>query len=318
MTSNNLDKASRVVVYIGENTQNIEVLAGRIVDKESINRGSVVNLAHDVLSDPSSEYAQISEVKRGLSKLDPKDMSKTGLVIASPSQLIWWRRGKKAMSYSSWGAIPRKYGCGDGPLLTAKNRIPRNHDPVQHVQCLFDDCLYPLMKTGLKIDIIAVGDAMDSLVQTLDRDWSKWSEAVQAIVICANGIYDPEIENEEFAKFWGKRARAYVVDRSPLGTPMTGRHILGCNVYSSGVHDFVECIMPRSYKEFLDYFKLVEANPSYEATPQNSEAPEEEQQIQWGVQDAGDVDIDVHIDSDGEVENVEMGGAEHGKIAESA
>ena len=81
-------------------------------------------------------------------------------------------------------------------------------------------------------------------------------------------------------------------------TPMTGRQIVGCNVYSSGEENFLECIVPRAYKVFLDYFKLVHQIPDYEATPQDiPDANEQEEESAWGVPAKDDESREVKFDA---------------------
>ena len=61
-----------------------------------------------------------------------------------------------------------------------------------------------------------------------------------------------------------QRGRAYRLSDEPLNTPVTGREEFGCNCYSSGEPVYIESVMSRAYKSFLDYFKLVTAVPGYE------------------------------------------------------
>lgn len=66
-----------------------------------------------------------------------------------------------------------------------------------------------------------------------------------------------------------QRARAFMISSEPLDTPLTGRDDFGCNCYSSGEPNHVECIMPRAHTSMVRYFKVVHENPNYEVDPQN-------------------------------------------------
>ena len=57
-----------------------------------------------------------------------------------------------------------------------------------------------------------------------------------------------------FAYFISTRCRGYVVDKAPIGTLVEGRAEFGCNVYTSGEHHYVECIMIRAWRDMLDWF----------------------------------------------------------------
>ncbi len=58
-----------------------------------------------------------------------------------------------------------------------------------------------------------------------------------------------------FAHFISTRCRGYVVhEAAALGTLVVGRAEYGCNVYASGEHWYVECIMVRAWRHMLDWF----------------------------------------------------------------
>ncbi len=50
------------------------------------------------------------------------------------------------------------------------------------------------------------------------------------------------------------RCRGYAVSEAPLGTLVEGRAEYGCNIYASGEHHYVECIMIKAWKDMLDWF----------------------------------------------------------------
>lgn len=49
----------------------------------------------------------------------------------------------------------------------------------------------------------------------------------------------------------------------PLETPLIGRKDCGCNCYSAGEDQVLECIMPNAYKSMLEFFQLVNEVPGY-------------------------------------------------------
>lgn len=45
--------------------------------------------------------------------------------------------------------------------------------------------------------------------------------------------------------------------------PLVGRNDFGCNCYSAGEGEILECIMPKAYKSILKFFRLVNDVPGY-------------------------------------------------------
>lgn len=64
-----------------------------------------------------------------------------------------------------------------------------------------------------------------------------------------------------------QRARAYIQSAEPLDTPMIGRKDCGCNCYSAGENEVLECIMPKAYGSMLRFFQLVNDVPGYRELP---------------------------------------------------
>lgn len=60
--------------------------------------------------------------------------------------------------------------------------------------------------------------------------------------------------SSSFANFISTRCRGYVVHEAELGTLVEGRAEYGCNVYASGEHLYVECVMIRAWRDMLAWF----------------------------------------------------------------
>ena len=268
LTSQNLEKCKRAIVYVGESNQELGILAGRLIDHKNIGTGSIINFVKGIrASDPNNE---------------------TGIVVANPGQLLWYRRGRKALSFESWHTIPRPSAVSPGLFITAKNHIPRNYNPQEHVACVFEDALAPLIERGCKIAVIAAGNSGIDVVDFVQKDWAKWKKGVEAVVVTSGHVWQTEFRDEEFKDFWGKRGRAYMLSHEPMETPLTGRPHFGCNLYSSGEGTYIESIMPRAHAAIVDYFKLVFRHPDFENVPPDldesvKEKPTEESE--WGDDD---------------------------------
>ena len=184
LTSSNIDTCKRCIGFVGEPSHDLGILAGRMIDSHSIGYGSIINLV---------EYMQ--------AKSPEKDV---GIVIANPGQPLWYRRGEKALSYTSWDAIPRATAV-DSPLkITSKNKVPKNDDAAEHVVCVFDEIIAPLVARGCKIDVVAVGMSAIDLVEFLQLDWGRWESGLEACVVTSGHVWRTEFTDPNFKGFWEK------------------------------------------------------------------------------------------------------------------
>ncbi|MCJ1383649.1 hypothetical protein MMC17_006763 [Xylographa soralifera] len=249
LASSHLPTAKRVIVYVGESCQDLGIFAYRLIGANNLASGSAVEFVNHLKT----------------ASRDPP-----AIIMANPGQLIWYRRGQRAMTQQTWHAIPRDAAVSESMMIdSVRNIVPQNENIQKHVACLFEQVVEKLPSQNAKIDIIGIGDGALEVVEFLQQDWKKWEGRVDAIVVGASHIWKTDIKDEGFGKFWGRRGRAYLISPENLDAPLTGRDEFGCNCFSSGEPSYVELIMPRAYKSMLDYFKVVADNPGYEAEPQN-------------------------------------------------
>ena len=184
LVSKNSATCQRCVVYIGESIQDLGIFAGRLIDKESISYGSAINFVDSV-----NESSANNDV---------------GVVIANLGQLLWYRRGRKALSFTSWHAIPRPTAVTPALSVTDKNLIPKNNDPREHIACIFEEVLAPLVDKGCKLDFIAVGNGALDLVEFLQQDWGRWEKGMEAMAVLSGYVWTTEFFNPGFMDFWRK------------------------------------------------------------------------------------------------------------------
>ena len=251
--------------------QDLGIFAHRIIGQESIDSGSALDFVHAVQS--------------------RRNGADTAVVIANLGQLVWYRRGQRAMTIASWNALPRKTGVSNPMRIDpVKNHIPGNKNTKEHVKSVFEEVLGKLARQDVVIDLIGLGEGAEEAVGYLDSNWKDWQDKVRAICVGVGYVWrvGDAIQNERFMAFWEKvqlpicfdfikipspreillilflkRARAYLIHESLVETPLAGRQELGCNCFSSGESTFTECIMPRSYQSMLSFFQLVNDIPSY-------------------------------------------------------
>ena len=200
-------------------------------------------------------------------------------------QLLWYRRGQRALTVASWNGLPRKTGVSSAMKIDPlKNHVRGNKNPEEHVRSVFAEAIWGLGHADAVIDVIGMGDGAEEVVKYLDRNWDRWGGQVRAICVGLGWIWHVanDVQNERFMELWGRvysfpshshthsfanisrqRGRAYLIHNEPVETPLHGRSEVGCNCFSSGEATFTECIMPRAYKSMLAYFKMVNDFPGY-------------------------------------------------------
>lgn len=166
--------------------QDLGIFAYRIIGQESISSGSALDFVHDIQNG--------------------KDGADTAIVIANPGQLLWNRRGQRALTLSSWNGLPRKTGVSNAIRIDpVKNHIPGNYDVKEHVNCVFE-AVGKLAKEDVKIDVIGLGEGAEESVKFLEEHWGLWEKKVEAICVGLGFVWQilDEVQNEKFVEFWGK------------------------------------------------------------------------------------------------------------------
>jgi hypothetical protein len=181
LTSNNVHTASRVILYVGEAVQDLGILAYRIAGKENLASGSVINFIKAVQAEPDHP----------------------GLVIANPGQLIWHRRGGKAMTLQTWHCLPKKTEVSAPLMLSKGNFVEGHRDTEEHIASFFD-AVEKMVKKNAKLDIIGMGHGALEMIAYLQDEYDRWSGRVDAIVVGANNAWNVGFTNEKFKEFWGK------------------------------------------------------------------------------------------------------------------
>lgn len=183
-TSTNVPTCTRLIVYIGESWQDLGVLAYRTIGQESIASGSVVDLVRAIQADADSP----------------------GIIIANTGQLIWYRGGQRAVTQTTWVALPRQTAVSPQMEIDeVKNRVPGNRDAGEHVAYIFDNVIPNMARKDVKVDVIAMGDGAPEAVRYLRETWDKWDKNVQAVTLGTGFLWsEGEVGgSENFREFWG-------------------------------------------------------------------------------------------------------------------
>lgn len=182
LTSTNFPHAKRLILYFGDNVQDLGIFAYRIIGQESISSGSVIDFVTTIRD---SGYGE-----------------DTAILIANVGQLIWYRRGARAVTRATWSALPRKFGI-DGPMKvdSVKNRVPGHETPEDHVRSVFE-MVKQTARADVAIDVIGLCDGAEEAIKYLGENWAHWKENVQAVAVGSGYFF--RVKGEEFGEFWSK------------------------------------------------------------------------------------------------------------------
>ena len=186
LTSPNLGTAKRLIIYFGESMQDLGIFAYRVVGQESISSGSALDFVHAIQTG--------------------KDSEETAIVVANTGQLVWYRRGQRAMTSTSWNGLPRKTGVSEAMRVDPiKNHIPGNKNVKEHVGSVFE-MVGKMAKKDVAINVIGLGEGAEEMVAYLDANWGMWEGRVRAVCVGLGYIWrvGEEVKDRNFKAFWGK------------------------------------------------------------------------------------------------------------------
>ncbi|KAI0012059.1 hypothetical protein F4779DRAFT_635131 [Xylariaceae sp. FL0662B] len=221
---------SRVVIIFGESSQDLGVLAHRVIGGAGgVNKGSLVSIVAALQQQRSSST----------------DAAPPGIILANMGELLWWPAGARTLSPSAFRAAPMKSAVHQGHDVTAANEVPENRTLKDHVGCVFGKVLPRFVDPAARLDLITVGDAADFVEHYLDWDpaWKVHQGRINCLAIVGGLQPVWELTCESFKEFLRKKARAYILSHEPAGlilsgpdgNPRTGSFTqMGCPVASSG------------------------------------------------------------------------------------
>ncbi|KAG0650407.1 hypothetical protein D0Z07_3475 [Hyphodiscus hymeniophilus] len=249
--SSDLKTKKRVLILFYEQNQDLGVFAHRIIGGQGgINVGSAIDMVKYIQHLPNSP----------------------GIILANIGQLLWCRRGRKAVTQTSWMALPQKSAVELPYRIDIENNtVPGNRNTAEHVEYIFNHVVENLCDPTSKLDVIGVGEGAVKVAEFLAKKeiWKRWGGRMEAFAAIATYYHASDNENADFARWLRRRGRAFLVSQEPCGAFLAGpagKKLIpahGCPVFSLGEPYYTETMLPKGYRTVVDWFQVVSKVTEY-------------------------------------------------------
>ncbi|KAK4125268.1 hypothetical protein N657DRAFT_633134 [Parathielavia appendiculata] len=255
LTSPDLPTKTRVVLLFGESCQSLSVLAHRVIGgRGGITRGSVLGFVEALNKQQSSAT----------------DPAPPGLVIANPGELWWWPEGGRGLNPIERHRVPMASAVHYGRYHDPKvNEVPGNRTVSEHVKGVFETVVMgDMVSKEAKVDVIVIGDVATEVEGYLNDDtvWERIGGKLNCMAILGGSYSSKYFKCEAFKQFMKKRARAYIIHHTHLGSPVAGAGgnpgaagftSFGCPVFSAGDTQVTETMLIEAQPAVLNWIQQV-------------------------------------------------------------
>ncbi|CAJ0548803.1 Ff.00g024160.m01.CDS01 [Fusarium sp. VM40] len=247
----NIVKTARIVIVIGEPSQDLGFLAGRIVNGPGgVARGSMISVVQALAKQTAA---------RG-------DSEPPCVILANVGQRYWWPEQKRSLTIEAAGDVPLPSMVHTGRRYVKElNEIPGSETPLAHVKTIFDKVLEA--NKSANIDIVAIGQSCEVVLQLFEEEqsWTQWGHRLGGMLLMGTVFPADGLTNVEFKDFLAKRTRAYLISDEPLDTPLAmpaGNPALlieplGCPCFSGGEQQHAELILIKALEPALAYLQEI-------------------------------------------------------------
>ncbi|KAF2877091.1 Arb2 domain-containing protein [Massariosphaeria phaeospora] len=272
-----LKTKKRVYVVINSDSQDLGILAYRQLQRElGLNGGSVVDFAKE-LTKRSTALPQHFDIFEDGAAVEDKDAP--GLVVMNPGQLYFSHKFNKALSLTSWGALPRKSISHDQVQLHDENNVAGHHGRNEHIKSVFKEVIHnpDFVSADAEIYVIAIETGAEELMTILGEEWDTYSPRITSLALINSLVSSPQISHPALKSFLHRRAREWQVSslsRDPLQcvdlpSPLNRNYEPICPTFGGGENDVGECVFTSKPVQhaILAFFDAVAQDPAAYCNP---------------------------------------------------
>ncbi|KAJ5341228.1 hypothetical protein N7541_010352, partial [Penicillium brevicompactum] len=250
LVSCNIQKASRIILFVGELNEDLGIFSYREICEKGIEFGSILKLARSVLGPKPEE-------------------SDTALVVANPGGRIWHNATNTAVTAEAFLGRDRAYAVSRQRSLSLRNAIMGNHSLAEHTEFIFEGLLKTSMKKGALIDILGLSEGGFASLMYLKKNWNIWAPHISCIaivnpeqIVCVDFELADLGDPGSFFNFMVDRARGWVLSVQTLGAREIGLSTYGINCFSSGEASRITCMVSRALPNILSWLHLMHRVPT--------------------------------------------------------
>lgn len=189
----NLKTKKRIVIFFGETTQDLGLLAGRVANgRGGIDKGSMVSIVKQLRNQCSTS----------------NDGRPPGIILANMGQLLWWPEGQRALTVAGMMATPLPTLVHAGNRHDPKvNEIKGQEKQEDHVRSIFD-VVSQRADDDAVIDIVTISSITSEAVERfLDENWAVWAHRLSSMVFIETFFGVEFLQNQDFKRFLAKVTR---------------------------------------------------------------------------------------------------------------
>lgn len=177
------------------------------------------------------------------------------------------------MTQTSWYALPAKSAVSPPYRFDPiKNTIPSNRNSSEHVSYIFNTVIHQRVNPSASIQVIGVSEGAYQVSAFLDSfdNFETWSKRITAVASVNSYFLSNDVKNVEFAEWFEKKARSYIISDEPKGTFIAGPEGkkgvsgYGAPSFSLGEQYYSEMMLVRGYDTVLQWFAEVGNDREYE------------------------------------------------------
>lgn len=212
-----------------------------------------------------------------------------GVVILNPGQLLFSHKQGRAMTQTSWMALPRKSAVHPPIRISEKhNRVEGNTSPAEHVHFVFEKLLGnpEFVQPDAELYVVGLGEGADDVLQYLQENPGRHHIAAIATTAPVPSLpttcsISLSKENAPFLQLLSNRARAWCLSPHELNKPLANptpidrvtsaaspesfaeaaeaayQEVALFPMMSGGTTEHAECVMTVAMGAILDWFEEV-------------------------------------------------------------